>query len=91
MKVRVEMTGLCRICGEPARTATPDGGGISSLCWDCTRATNAERSYPAIPKATPAELAEFDRTYLWATMADVLHTSIAQPPRTKRKRKAARG
>jgi hypothetical protein len=87
------MTGLCRICNEPARTATPDGGGVSSLCWDCTRATNAERSYPPIPRATPAELAEFDRTYLWAQMPTIngiepVAASPSKPP--KRKTRQAR-
>jgi hypothetical protein len=71
VKVSIPMTGVCRLCGEPARTATPDGGGISSLCWPCTRAENARCAAPTIPRSTPEELAEFDATYLHATMPDV--------------------
>jgi hypothetical protein len=70
VKVYIAFSGKCRICGEPARTATPDGGGISSLCALCTRAENARCAAPIIPKSTPAELAEFDRTYLHATMPE---------------------
>jgi hypothetical protein len=81
VKIPIEMTGLCRLCGSKARTATletpnadgsMDGRPISSLCIECTRSENAWHQAPPIPVSTPEEWARFHATYLRATWADVM-------------------
>jgi hypothetical protein len=60
--------GRCRRCGGEARKATPDGGGISSLCWECTRIVNAEQAAPPIPLPTREERLALDERYAHAKM-----------------------